>query len=614
MPGEPFGDGTYLVGTEIAPGRYYARSPTASCYWARLGSFGGAMYYGYETSDDILGYADFAVVDIGEMDAGFRSSGCGSWSRVSPRVSEPTRAFGDGTYVVGIDIAPGRYFAATPSAGCGWDRLDAFGGYDRRGDIGIGGGSEWALPSGLAVVDIRASDAGFRSSGCGEWTQSFEPRVTPGGPPGDGFFLVGIEVAPGRYRATTPRSCTFERRSEFSGEYLEGSAGRSRELAIVDIEPTDAGFESEGCAWSADLTPTRRPGQAFGDGTHVVGSEVAPGRYRARPPVGPCSWIRLSKFGGSYGNDSGVAGRWWVSGRSAVVEIAPTDAGFFSSGCGEWSPDLSPQLAAGEPFLSGTYVVGFDLSPGRYRATHQSSSRSCYWARLSGFGGTEEEVLGWSEFGGTSFIAEIELSDAGFTTNGLCGRWMLDRGTPVRSVSEPIGAGAYDVGTEITPGRYRAASPRGEASCRWWRLTGFGGSREEVLGSYDLGRVLAYSFIVDISSTDAGFASTRCGNWTKDLTPIVSPGDPVPSGSWLVGPEVAPGRYRNTPGEMNISGLVSEHECDWQRVSGFTGAATETIEFGSAEPGVVTTVDITGTDVGFVSRGCGTWEPVPTGN
>ena len=618
MPGQPFGDGTYLVGADVAPGRYHASDPAGSCYWTRLGSFGGDRHYGYDTSDDIIGYGSSAIVDIFETDAGFRTSGCGTWSEVNPRASEPKRSFGDGTYIVGTDIAPGRYFADAPPGRCEWDRLDAFDGYHRRGDIGIGSGRAWDSPSRLAVVDIRASDAGFRSSGCGEWTQTFEPRVTPGEPPGDGFFLVGMEVAPGRYRATTPESCTFERRSEFSGDYYdenryidEGSAGRSRVLAIVDIEPTDTGFESEGCAWSADLTPRSRPGQPFRDGTHVVGSEVAPGRYRARPAGGLCSWTRLGKFGGSYGNDTGVVGRWWVRGRSAVVDIAPTDAGFFSEGCGEWSPDLSPLLAAGEPFTGGTYLVGSDLPPGRYRSTLENPDWSCYWARLSGFAGTEEEVIGWSEFLGTSFIAEIEPSDAGFTTDGDCGAWMPDDGTPVRSVSEPIGAGVYHVGTEITPGRYRATSQFGEAVCRWWRLAGFGGAPDEVLGSYTLGLIFAYSFIVDIEATDVGFASTRCGTWTTDLTPIVSAGDPFRSGSWLVGPEVSPGRYRNTPGETSVKGNRIEYECEWQRVSGFTGTGAETIEAGSAKAGAVITVAIAATDVGFVSRGCGTWTLVP---
>lgn len=617
MPGLPFGDGTYLVGAEIMPGRYYASVPTDSCYWTRLRSFDGDTYFGYELPAGIIGYGDLTIVDILQTDVGFLTSGCGTWSGAPPQVSEPKRAFGDGSYVVGTDIEPGRYFAATPTRECEWDRLDAFDGYDRRGEIGIGGGYTWDRPSRLAVVDVRASDAGFRSSGCGEWTQAFEARVTPEGPPGDGFFLVGIEVAPGRYRATTPESCTFERRGEFSGEYLEGHryidegwAGRSSALAIVDIESTDAGFESEGCGWSADLTPTSRPGRLFGDGTYVVGAEVAPGRYRAQPSSGWCSWMRLGKFGGSYGNDTGVVGRWWVRGRSEVVDIAPTDAGFHSSGCGTWSPELVPELEAGEPFTGGTYLVDTDLSPGRYRAATPDPHRSCYWARLSGFGGAGD-VIASSEFRGESFIVEIGPSDVGFSTDPNCGAWMPDTGTPMRSVNEPIDAGVYYVGTEITPGRYRATSPSGEASCQWWRLGGFGGTPGEVLGSYALGLIFAYSFIVDIAAADAGFASTECGTWTRDLTPVISPSEPFSSGSWLVGPEVAPGRYRNTPGDTSIKGFEVEVACEWQRVSGFTGAEAEIIEAGRAEPGAITSVEVAATDVGFVSSGCGTWTLVP---
>ena len=617
-PGEPFGDGVYLVGIDVAPGRYRASTPTGDCYWWRLNGFRGDASFGYAPLADITAFADSTIVDIFETDVGFRTSGCGSWSEDTASVSEPKRSFGTGTYIVGAEIAPGRYFASAPSERCEWRRLGDFSGHEDYSELGTGGGRAWSFPSRLAVVDIRASDAGFHSSGCGEWTQTFEPRVTPAGPPGDGFFLVGIEVAPGRYRATTPESCTFERRSQFSGEYRDGNryidegwAGHSRVLAIVDIEPTDAGFESEGCGWTDDLTPISQPGQPFGDGTYIVGIDIEPGRYRASPSGGRCSWTRLSKFGGSYGNDTGIVGRWWVRGQSAVVDVAPTDAGFHSEGCGEWSPDLSPVLAPGEPFTRGTYLVGVDLPPGRYRATAVDPQDSCYWARLSGFGGTGEEVIARSEFRGESFIAEIELSDAGFTTDGDCGVWMPDSGTPVRSVRAPVEAGVYYVGTEVSPGRYRAASRSGESSCRWWRLGGFGGSRGEVLGSYDLELFVAYSFIVDIAPTDAGFASTRCGTWTTDLTPIRSPGDRVPSGSWLVGAEVAPGRYHNTPGEQNIKGSVTDLECTWQRVSGFGGSEAETIESGSAEPGAVTTVTIAATDAGFVSRGCGNWTLVP---
>ncbi len=623
-PGQPFADGTYLVGPEIAPGRYYASAPTASCYWIRLGSFDGDSHYGYDWSDDLIASASSTIVDILATDLGFRSSGCGGWSTSTARGAEPERSFNDGTYLVGVHIAAGRYYATAPSDRCNWDRLDTFEGSRDWSDLGIGGRYEWASPTKLAVVDIKPSDAGFRSRGCGEWTQTFEPRVTPGEPPGDGFFLVGSEVAPGRYRALSPTTCSFERRSAFSGEYLEGTRyideGRAGEtyaspdgsLAIVDIEPTDAGFRSTGCAWTADLTPLSRPGRQFGSGTRVVGPDIAPGRYRAAPSDGDrCSWWRLSKFGGLYGNDSGVVGRWWVRGQSDIVDIAPGDAGFHSSGCRYWTPDLSPVLAPGEPFTGGTYLVGTDLPPGRYRAASADPESSCYWARLSGFGGTEGEIIASSEFRGASFIVEIAPSDAGFSTDPDCGAWEPDSGAPRRSPGPPLADGVYYVGTEIAPGRYRAISPHGEAWCEWWRLSGFGGTPGEVIGSYALEDMLARSFIVDVAEPDAGFASTGCGTWTNNLRPIISPGDPFGTGSWLVGPEVAPGRYRNTPGETHPKGIVFDAECEWRRVSGFGGSAAETIESGGTEPGGVTTVEIAAADAGFVSRGCGTWTPVP---
>ena len=95
-PGQPFGDGTYLVGAEIAPGRYYASSPTTSCYWTRLGSFDGDMNFGYDLSDDILGYGRLAIVDILQTDVGFRSSGCGNWSGANP-LRFPSRSARSGT-------------------------------------------------------------------------------------------------------------------------------------------------------------------------------------------------------------------------------------------------------------------------------------------------------------------------------------------------------------------------------------------------------------------------------------------------------------------------------------------------------------------------------------
>jgi len=64
---------------------------------------------------------------------------------------------------VGEDIAAGTY-VAPGSDGCAWARLSGFAG--RPDDIVASG-----TGAGPQEVTIRASDAGFDSTGCGGWTR-----------------------------------------------------------------------------------------------------------------------------------------------------------------------------------------------------------------------------------------------------------------------------------------------------------------------------------------------------------------------------------------------------------------------------------------------------------
>ena len=68
---------------------------------------------------------------------------------------------GDGVYVVGDDIRPGRW-RTTGGNSCYWARLSGLSG-DFNELLANG------LPGGQAVVEIRKSDAAFETSGCGEW-------------------------------------------------------------------------------------------------------------------------------------------------------------------------------------------------------------------------------------------------------------------------------------------------------------------------------------------------------------------------------------------------------------------------------------------------------------
>jgi hypothetical protein len=71
------GDGTYIVGQDIKPGRYRA-SGGETCYWARLKDTEGGI-------DSIIANnisPGQSVVTIKPTDAAFQTSGCGTFTRI----------------------------------------------------------------------------------------------------------------------------------------------------------------------------------------------------------------------------------------------------------------------------------------------------------------------------------------------------------------------------------------------------------------------------------------------------------------------------------------------------------------------------------------------------
>jgi hypothetical protein len=71
-----FGDGTYIVGTDITPGTY-KNTGSEGCYYARLHGFG-------DTLDDIIANDNVdtaTIVTISASDKGFQSTRCGTWTK-----------------------------------------------------------------------------------------------------------------------------------------------------------------------------------------------------------------------------------------------------------------------------------------------------------------------------------------------------------------------------------------------------------------------------------------------------------------------------------------------------------------------------------------------------
>jgi hypothetical protein len=152
---------------------------------------------------------------------------------------------------------------------------------------------------------------------------------------GDGTYQVGTDVQPGTYRtrAGSP-NCYWERLKNFTGG-MNGilANGVTSAPAIVTIEPTDAGFNSQGCGtWTKDLSAITTSRTAFGPGAYIMGTDMESGTYRSAGGRN-CYYERLRGFNG--GMNAIIANG--VTSNPSIVTIAPTDAGFQSDSCGTWT-------------------------------------------------------------------------------------------------------------------------------------------------------------------------------------------------------------------------------------------------------------------------------------
>lgn len=139
-------------------------------------------------------------------------------------------------------------------------------------------------------------------------------------------------------------------------------------------------------------------------GTYIVGTEIQPGQYRVAG-----YWARLDSDFDIIRNDGVYDDR-----SLSYVEIQPTDAYFELSGEAIALADLSVYDPVGLGAKGGTYLVGVDIAPGRYRVEDETFA---YAARLACDGdiirnaGNEGNV-----------IIEIQPSDCLFSYTGSISR------------------------------------------------------------------------------------------------------------------------------------------------------------------------------------------------
>ena len=192
-------------------------------------------------------------------------------------------------------------------------------------------------------------------------------------------------------------------------------------LIVGAVKKSDGDDDRDGSPSAESGGPAPEGSPAIeGDGTFLVGEDLAPGRYVAMPPDDAfCFWERHS----GPEDTSGERGHVIVSGGPGagrmLVEVGPSDHAFENDGCGDWYPYVPPAQPS-TTIGVGEWAVGEDIEPGTYVS---EGGEHCHWAFYSGFGQTFEEFIDGSSTDGTgSATIVVEPTHALVTTAG-CAEW-----------------------------------------------------------------------------------------------------------------------------------------------------------------------------------------------
>lgn len=294
---------------------------------------------------------------------------------------------------------------------------------------GGGGGGNPAKPSAPSSPAPTPSPTTFTLNG--KVTETAPTASTP-----IAGARVSIGDGPNAGRSTT---------TDASGNYTFASLERSG----FTVTASANGYEPR--SQGVDLTTNRTlnfelrslgPRTTFGSGQHLVGKDIAAGRYFSDPSSG-CYWERQSGLGGTLGEIIANDFVGFNSGQS-IVDILGSDLAFETdSECGTWYN--SPRRGHQAGIAPGTWLVGAQVSPGTYRVTAQAG---CYWERLRDFTGTLNGIIS-NDFvsgGGVQYVT-VHSGDTGFSTDGDCGTW-----SPATASN---GSGAWEGGIDATRGGSR---------------------------------------------------------------------------------------------------------------------------------------------------------------
>ena len=162
-------------------------------------------------------------------------------------------------------------------------------------------------------------------------TATMEAYGSLAAPKRDGFYTVGTDIIPGKWRSTGSGTGCYWARLDSNQNTLANHFGLAG--GTVNIRPTDYEVEFNRCGtwiYVENEVPVLQDDaiDPKGDGFYTVGIEIATGRWRSTGTGSGCYWARLDGNQNTRANHFGNAG--------GTVTIQATDYEVEFNGCGTW--------------------------------------------------------------------------------------------------------------------------------------------------------------------------------------------------------------------------------------------------------------------------------------
>jgi hypothetical protein len=386
---DTFGDGEYFVGVSIGaiiPGLYTSDGgPT--CFWARLGAVSDEPVVVVESGEsDGLQRVTILVTDMG-----FVTDGCGEWTRESgdPLPTQTPRPSPTATSI-----------PASASVVVSFDEFDTDPFRLTSSQYPVEHGLSWE--SAQLATDMQTTTPGLAHGLVAEYRQSFL-RLAPS--------LI-TEVVVQIYETVEGAEAAISNWDDESRLMVAGRGGHVLAITSTPGMPITTGDEAISVLADYQL-----------DGTNIRAILEA---YAFRDNNLVVSVTGLRNEATKFEHLNLLV--------SMAQELASKSADYLERLTGlAATPVPTPTRVSVVTFGDGIHQVGVTIPFGNYTTT--GSPSGCYWARLSGFSGTLDDIIA-NQFASGPQVVTIFSSDRGFESSG-CGTWVKQnefaRSTPTPS-------------------------------------------------------------------------------------------------------------------------------------------------------------------------------------